>query len=228
MRIVLCTMGGLPGAAVLRILRGSPAIEVAGVVRSTRLDSLRHLRRSGLRYSAYLGALMLRPLRAGVPVHATRDANDAATTAFIERLAPELVVTAFFNQRLERPGVNLHPALLPALRGVDPVFYARLLGGAPLGVTLHRLVREFDAGPIVAQREVEILAGESVLAATVRLYEEGARLLVERLADIRAGVARPQAGAPSYYSWPTRAQVAELRGKGVSLVRWRDLLARAP
>ena len=219
-------MGGSPGAAVLRTLLSSSGIQVAGIVRSTRWDTWRRLKGSGVRYTAYLGCAMLGRLDAQ-PVHATRDCNDAQTRTFIERLDPGLVVTAFFNQRLltSRAAVNIHPSLLPALRGVDPVFYARLRG-LPLGVTVHRLTSELDAGPVIAQREAAAVAGESVLGATVRLYALGARLLLDSFSSLQA--VEPQRGSVSYDSWPARREVAALRRSGVSLVSWRDLLARAP
>lgn len=218
-------MGGLPGAAVLKGFSASK-IELAGVLRSTRWHPLQHLQRSGVRYSAYLGCAMLGRLSTDVPQHATRDCNDAASRAFIDRLAPDLVVTAFFNQRLLTPraAVNIHPSLLPALRGVDPVFYARLRG-VPLGVSVHRLTSELDTGPVLAQREVPVVAHESILGGTVRLYGLGARLLVDLLPALGAG--QPQRGAASYDSWPARVDVQALRRKGVSLVRWRDLRSPA-
>jgi methionyl-tRNA formyltransferase len=237
MKLVLCTSGGASGAAVLRQLLQSKEIQVAGVVRSTRVlrtrygflrGALEQWRRSGLAYTAYLGcALLPRLPLAGLPVHATRDVNDAASRAFIERLAPDLVVTAFFNQRVGAwtQGVNLHPSLLPALRGTDPVFRALLRGERRLGVTLHRLAPELDAGDIVAQREAPLVEGESVLGATVRLYALGARLLVESLPKINSG--SPQPPSSDYASWPTREEVARLRSKGVRLWRLRDLRARA-
>lgn len=242
MRAVLCTNGGLPGAAALRSLRSSGRIEIAGIVNSTRILSPRYgflrgaweqYRLSGLRYTVYLGCTVHAPVpRHGLPAFSTRDINGAPARAFIERLAPELIVSAFFNQRMGEavraiaPAVNLHPALLPAFKGVDPVFYSRLRG-APLGVTLHRVSPELDAGDILAQRAAAELPGESVLGATVRLFALGAQLLADSLEAIRAG-GTPQAGAGSYDSWPARAEVAALRRKGVSLVRLRDLLAPGP
>ena len=237
MKAVLCTSGGAPGAAVLRELLRSKEIQVAGVLRSTRVLSARYgflrgaleqWRRSGLAYTAYLGCALLPRLPAGaLAVHATRDVNDAPSRAFIERLAPELLVTAFFNQRVGAwaRGVNLHPSLLPALRGTDPVFRALARGERRLGVTLHRLAPELDAGDIIAQREAPLLDGESVLGATVRLYALGARLLVESLPEMNSG--RPQPPSSDYASWPTREEVAELRGKGVRLWRVPDLRAPA-
>ena len=240
MRAVLCTSGGLPGNAVLDALR-SHAIEPAGIVVSTRILSPRYgflrgaweqYRRSGFRYTAYLGCAFLKPLsRRGLPVLSTRDINQESARAFIAKLAPDLIVSAFFNQRIGEavtaiaPSVNIHPSLLPAFKGVDPVFHARLRD-APLGVTLHRIAPELDAGEIIAQRACAPLEGESVLGATIRLYQTGAQLLVESLDRIGAG-GTTQTGQSNYDSWPGRGDVAALRRKGVRLVRLRDLLARA-
>jgi methionyl-tRNA formyltransferase len=225
-RVVLCTSGGRPGAAVLARLRAGKDLEVAGVVLSTRIDAWQHLCRSGLRYALYLASYFLRspPLR-GSPVFATRDVNSAMARAFIAQCKPDLMLSAFFNQRIgaDLAGYNLHPSLLPELRGVDPVFYARLRG-RPLGVTLHRLAPELDAGAIVAQRAAPTLAEESVAAATLRLYALGAALFVDSLDALAAGGGTAQAGAGSYDSWPDRGAVAALRAKGVRLTSWRDLL----
>lgn len=240
MKLVLCTSGGAPGAAVLRELLQSKEVQVAGVVRSTRVLSPRYgflrgaleqWRRSGLAYTAYLGCALLTRLPGGAPVHATRDINDAASRAFVEGLAPELLVTAFFNQRVgawihvKSQGVNLHPSLLPSLRGTDPVFRAFARGERRLGVTLHRLAPELDAGEIIAQREAPLVEDESVLGATVRLYRLGARLLLDSLGKMNQGKPQPPGG--DYASWPTADEVAQLRRKGVRLMRLRDLRAPA-
>jgi methionyl-tRNA formyltransferase len=165
-----------------------------------------------------------------VPRIRTRDINGDAARTFIAELNPDLIVSAFFNQRigeviagLAPAALNIHPSLLPAFKGVDPVFYA-LLRGAPLGATVHRISPDLDSGDIVAQRRFEPISGASVLYETISLYVEGARLLVESLGMPAA----LQIGSGNYDSWPTPADVAALRRKGVRLARWRDLLARVP
>ena len=50
---------------------------------------------------------------------------------------------------------NVHPSLLPWGRGANPNVWA-LAAGEPAGVTLHRMVPAVDAGPIWAQRQVEV------------------------------------------------------------------------
>jgi methionyl-tRNA formyltransferase len=229
---------------VLEKLRSCSRIELVGLVVSTRVLSPRYgflrgaweqYRRSGLRYTAYLGCALARPLSTqGIALTRTRDLNAEPCRSFIAAAAPEVIISAFFNQPIGEtvtaiaPSVNIHPSLLPAFKGVDPVFYARL-HDAPLGVTLHRISRELDAGEIIGQRQVSQVAGESVLAATVRLYALGAQLLIDSIESIRAQTpGTEQTGAGNYDSWPGRGEVAALRRKGVRLVRLRDLLAREP
>lgn len=213
---------------MLAALRASPAVEVVGVLRSTRIDAVRRIRASGLRYALYLGCLMARRLDAqGLPVLDTSQVNGPEARAFLERLAPDLLVSAFFNQKIDTalPALNIHPSLLPAFKGVDPVFHARFAGAAAFGVTVHRISPELDSGDVVSQKTLTCGDEESVLRVTERLYAEGARLLVESLPAI--GKATPQAGPGNYDSWPSRAQVAALRARGVRLWTWRDLLARS-
>lgn len=258
LRTVFCTSGGVHGALVLRRLLACPAIELCGIVHSTRVLDARYgfargaieqIRRSGLRYAVYLFcatslADALRPLAGAlpggddalararrVPALATRDLNDAAGLAFLRARAPELLVSAFFNQRLHAPAlgvarlgsVNIHPSLLPDLKGVDPGFQARLLG-QPLGVTVHRMTPELDTGRILVRQAVAVPAQASVLAATALLFDAGAQALVGALAHIRRGDAGDeQQGPGSYQSWPTPAQVRALRARGGALLRPADL-----
>ncbi|MGH8693873.1 MAG: formyltransferase family protein [Burkholderiales bacterium] len=234
-RIVLSTNGGFPGAAVLDHLHASPGIQLAGIVLSTRILSARYgflrgaweqYRRSGLRYTLYLGWATAPRLRAtSIPLVRTKDIN--RNREFIKQLSPDLLVSAFFNQKIGESivaiprcgAVNIHPSLLPAFRGVDPVFYAKLSSSPALGVSVHRISPELDCGNILAQEEFPAAPHESVLAATTRLYRAGAELLIASLDDIVAGArGTPQAGEGNYDSWPSCDQVAALRRKGMRLV----------
>jgi folate-dependent phosphoribosylglycinamide formyltransferase PurN len=210
--------------------------------------ALAQVRTSGWRYAAYLGAataladlaaaggavpgVHARAAAAGLPLLATRDLNRPAGRNWLGRLRVDLLVSGFFNQRLDeatctlaRAGaVNIHPSLLPDFKGVDPVFFGRLRAAPRFGVSVHRVVAALDAGAVLAQQEVAPLQEESVFRLTARLFEQGARLLLEQLDDILAGLpGTPQQGDGNYDSWPTPAEVAALRGRGVALLRLRDL-----
>lgn len=257
LRTVLCTCGGLHGALVLRRLRACNELEICAVIRSSRvLDSrlgflrgaVEQIRRSGLRYALYLwcattladwlcsvtgiGAVPTRGV-SGLPVYTTRNLNDADGLEFLAACAPDLLVSAFFNQRLHAPALalpkrgclNIHPALLPEAKGVDPVFQSLLHGVPPLGVTVHFMTPELDAGRIVAQRSIEGGARSSVFAITARLFLEGAELLANAIESIAGGATgSPQSGIGSYQSWPTAREVRLLRARGGALLHFADLV----
>jgi methionyl-tRNA formyltransferase len=218
--------------------------------------ALGQMRRSGWRYTLYLwwtttltdwlcamgglGAVPMRSAKDAVPVLTSRDINDPKGLKFLAACQPDLLVCVVFNQRLrpatlalpKRACLNIHPSLLPEAKGVDPVFQA-LLHGTPLGVTVHYMNAEFDAGRIVAQRPAEPLEGASVFECTALLFREGAELLAGAIERVAAGEKGAEQGAAgSYQSWPSPAEVAELRGRGGALLRfvdvWRLLHGRMP
>ena len=77
----------------------------------------------------------------------------------------------------ERLWLNVHPSLLPRWRGAAPVERALMAGDTETGVTIHRTVKELDAGPIAAQRAFPV--GIQDDAGSV--YERSAVLAVELL-----------------------------------------------
>lgn len=57
--------------------------------------------------------------------------------------------------------VNVHPSLLPEYRGPNPYLQSILHGEKKSGVTFHLMNEKFDAGPILSQKEIEILPGDT-------------------------------------------------------------------
>jgi folate-dependent phosphoribosylglycinamide formyltransferase PurN len=254
---VLCTRGGLFGALVLRELRACDRLEVCGIVRSSRMfhpslgplrGSLAYLRRSGVAYSVYLwcattladvvcrlawiGCVPTRTRPRGVPVHTTRDINDPKSLEFLGDCTPDLLVSAFFDQRLTpavlavpaRGCLNIHPSLLPWFKGVDPVLQARLVAGHT-GVSVHYMTPRLDAGAILAQQPMAVSGRVSVFTATAQLYRAGAKLLVNVIDRVLRGEAgTPQSAPGTYQSWPSRADIRALRRSGGALIRPSDLM----
>ena len=165
-------------------------------------------------------------LSAGRPIRRSGTAR-----CYFLRPTPDLLVSAFFDQRLREPvlavplrgGLNVHPSLLPHFKGVDPVLQAKLQA-APQGVSVHYMTPVLDSGAVLRQRSVAGSDRESVFALTARLYRQGVELLVGALDDL----ARGQAGAVqtepgSYQSWPSRTDLEALRRSGGRLIRLADL-----
>ena len=107
----------------------------------------------------------------------------------LEALAPDVIVVAAYGlflpeEVLDLPRyscLNIHPSLLPKLRGPSPVSTAIVDGETTTGVTIMVMDEGVDTGPILAQRETPIGESETAEALTARLFEMGARLLVEVL-----------------------------------------------
>jgi methionyl-tRNA formyltransferase len=83
--------------------------------------------------------------------------------------------------------LNVHPSLLPRWRGAAPVERAIMAGDAETGVTIHRTVKELDAGPIAAQESIPIGPDDDAGAVFSHAAESAAQLL-----DGVLGAADPQ------------------------------------
>ena len=73
--------------------------------------------------------------------------------------------------------LNVHPSLLPRWRGAAPVERMLMAGDVETGVTIHRTVKELDAGPIAAQRAFPVGVQDDAGA----VYERSAALALELL-----------------------------------------------
>jgi phosphoribosylglycinamide formyltransferase 1 len=96
------------------------------------------------------------------------------------------LLTAEFVSHWQGRMLNIHPALLPAFKGLDTHKRALEAGAKVHGATVHFVVPEMDSGPIIAQDAVNVFAGdtEEALAARVltvehRLYPLALKLLAE-------------------------------------------------
>jgi phosphoribosylglycinamide formyltransferase-1 len=92
------------------------------------------------------------------------------------------VLSPVFLQRF--PAIlNVHPSLLPEFRGLRAVARALEADVKETGVTVHFMVEEVDAGPIVAQEKVPVLPGDTEQTLLERLHPVEHRLLVGAVAD---------------------------------------------
>jgi methionyl-tRNA formyltransferase len=124
--------------------------------------------------------------------------------ALLESAEPELIVVAAFGiilgpRTLNLPGrgcVNLHASLLPRYRGANPIAAAIAMGEQTTGVTLMRMDRGLDTGPILATRSAEIDPTDTTATLTDRLAMLGSDLLIAELGAILDGSIEPQNQPP--------------------------------
>lgn len=142
-----------------------------------------------------------RARRAGVPfVHLdpkeyeNREHFDRELARRIAEYDVSLVVGAGYMRILspvflnEFPAVlNVHPSLLPAFRGLDAPGQALRAGVYETGVSVHFMVEEVDAGPVVAQEVVVIEPGDTRETLLARMHPVEHRLLVGAVAEFYRG-----------------------------------------
>jgi methionyl-tRNA formyltransferase len=97
----------------------------------------------------------------------------------------------------ERLWLNVHPSLLPRWRGAAPIERALMAGDAEIGVTIIKLVKELDAGPIAAQEKLGVRPEEDAGAVYVQAAANAVELLHGVLSDTNP-VFHDQEGEPTY------------------------------
>ncbi len=104
------------------------------------------------------------------------------------------LLSADFTARWQGRVVNIHPSLLPAFKGLG-VHAAMLRAGVKIaGCTVHYVSAEMDAGPIVGQAAVPVLAGDTPETLAARILEQEHRLYPECVRRIALGQATIGAG----------------------------------
>lgn len=87
------------------------------------------------------------------------------------------IVTPVLIDAFPRKLINIHPSLLPSFKGMDAVGQSLDAGVCLAGCTVHEVMKDVDAGPILAQAAVPILPGDTREALAARIQREEHRLL---------------------------------------------------
>lgn len=147
-----------------------------------------------------------RAKKAGIPVLVMNREAYADVSAANQRIADALkesgaeyvimagymrMVTAEILDAYPDRVVNLHPALLPSFKGAHAIEDAFNFGVKVTGVTVHFANADYDKGPIIAQRAVEVREGENIDALESRIHAVEHELyphVVQLLAEGRVSV----------------------------------------
>jgi methionyl-tRNA formyltransferase len=146
----------------------------------------------------------------GIEVANPENPNSPQWVNRVAALEPHYIFSFYYRSMLGEPmlgaarwgALNMHGSLLPEYRGRAPVNWAILNGESSTGATLHYMVSQPDAGPIVAQQAVAIGINDTALTVSVAVAQAAARLLASCLPSLADG---PPASKPmdlaagSYY-----------------------------
>jgi phosphoribosylglycinamide formyltransferase-1 len=183
--------------AILDSVHGREGIEVVGVA-STRAEArgLERARRAGVEAEVF-----------AAPDRDDRPARDAALAAWLDERGVELVVLAGwmqilggeFNRHFAGRMINVHPSLLPAFPGLRPIEQAIDYGVKVMGVTVHFVEEDVDAGPIILQEAFDVFPYSGDIAAIERrVHEIEHRLLPRAVSLIAAGRVRVDPASPRH------------------------------
>ncbi len=176
--------------AILASGRGSNAAAILDAIAAGRMDAraavlvCNRADAGALRAAAAHGVPHHTVLRREHPTRAAQQqrmlellhaagADFVALAGFTSILKPDLV--AAYRGRM----LNVHPSLLPAFAGgiaPEPQAAALRAGVTISGCTVHVVTDEVDAGPIVAQAAVPVLAGDTVAELSQRILAQEHRL----------------------------------------------------
>ncbi len=146
---------------------------------------------------------------AGIPVYLVDDPNTPDTEKLLQSLAPDLIFSFYFRERigerilaLARLGAyNMHGSLLPTYRGRVPTNWSIIHGQTQTGASLHHMVHRFDAGDLVDQEAVSIGAEETAQDVFAKVTKAAANIIKRQLPNLLKGTAPriPQNNAEATY-----------------------------
>lgn len=126
---------------------------------------------------------------------ASRQDYEAVLVAALKKEKVDLVVMAgfmrivspYFVRSYKNRIVNIHPALLPAFKGMDAIKEAYHSGAKVTGVTVHFVDEKVDHGPVILQEAVQITEGESLARLEERIHEVEHRVYTQAIAKVLSG-----------------------------------------
>ena len=124
-------------------------------------------------------------IQLGMPVYQPETLRDDDAVRQLSETTPDLLIVVAYGELLRRnvleiaPNgcLNVHPSLLPRYRGASPIPAAILNGDPTTGVSVMKLVRKLDAGPIVAQVGTDVRPDDTTGSLSERLAALAARQL---------------------------------------------------
>ena len=138
---------------------------------------------------------------AGLTVFQPEKINSPEALDYLKSFGADLFVIAAYGQILSQEvldipkifPINIHASLLPKYRGAAPINWAIIKGEKVTGVTIIKVVRKMDAGPVLLQKEAPININDDAIILEDKLRTLGVELLIEALKEIKDNVEKSEA-----------------------------------
>lgn len=168
----------------LRMLYADEEVDIVAVVTKPDRESGRGLERQPPPVKVIAENLDL-------PVYQPDSINNSDFISVLEELKPHFLTVVAYDEKLgeeilalpEIAPINLHPSLLPDLRGACPINWALIYGYEKTGITTIEMNENLDAGAILHQEVVDIKNEDNAGTLHEKLAERGAFLLQMTIRD---------------------------------------------
>lgn len=139
---------------------------------------------------------------------------DKTTVVELEREGCELIITAGYRYKIPDlsksaiKAINIHPTLLPTGRGVWPLPWTILTNQLQSGITIHKLVQEYDAGDILLQDSFPLTSDERLETLSAKAQLLAKKLLLKVVTNFEQywNQAQQQSGQASEWGLPEKSQ----------------------
>lgn len=180
------------------------------------------------KYSSYLWVR-----RNGINNINAANVNSPEVVEQIRQNNPDLIVSVSMNQIvkkeiLEMPPkrcINVHCAPLPRYGGMSPYVWALAEDEDHSAATIHYMDEGLDVGDIIVQEKVGVVKNDSAFALFYRCCLRAGELLVKAVDEIETGTVtsyEQDLSNKTYFSWPTKQCVKDLRKNGYQLAKVSD------
>jgi folate-dependent phosphoribosylglycinamide formyltransferase PurN len=179
-------------------------------------------------YSSHLWAR-----RNNIKIMISANVNEKQTVEQIRAAHPDLIVSVSMNQIVKKEildlpqkrGINVHCAPLPRYGGMSPYVWALANNEDHSAATIHYMDEGFDTGDIIVQEKVNVVKNDSSFALFYRCCQRAGELLnkvVDEIEAETAGSYKQDLSQKTYFSWPTKECVKDLRKNGYRLAKITD------
>jgi methionyl-tRNA formyltransferase len=163
------------------------------------------------------------------------DVNSKDVVDKIKSVSPDLIISASMNQIIKKPilemppsgCINVHCAPLPRYGGMSPYVWALANNEDHSAATIHYMEEGLDTGDIIVQEKINVAKNDSAFALFYRCCLRARELLpavLESIQDSTVESYHQDLSQKSYFSWPDKRAIANLRKNGYRLATTADFL----
>ena len=170
-----------------------------------------------------------------IPCLIAENINDPETVQQIKAAQPDLIVSVSMNQIVKKDileipplrSINVHCAPLPRYGGMSPYVWALAHNEDHSAATIHYMDEGLDTGDIIVQKNIPVKKNDSAFCLFYRCCLKARDLLLNVLQQFETQTVQsyPQdLSKKTYFSWPTRQCVRDLRKHGFRLAYIFDFI----